>query len=498
MQVEHTLSEGLKHKFTVKIPSSKIKAKVLESLAELGKNVKFPGFRPGKVPETILRQRYGARALQEATEETVQSSVQKIFADNKIRQAFQPKIEVKGYGEDKDLEFTIAVESLPEIKLNDFKKLSLEQLNVNVGDEEIEKRLNEIAKHRKKFVPLKKPRPSQKGDLVSFVILEVTVDGKPEKNFNKNGTIELGHARNVEFPELDKELTGANIQDKLTVNQNISFDEDDDEKKASAKKTKASKAIFQIKVSNIEEPAFFTVNDDLAKEFNLKSIDELRKNLKEGVEVDYKKLSRLHVKRFLLDKLAEEYKFDLPPTLVESEFEAIWTKLQEEIKSAQKNGQPIEEDKNEKELRKEYRAIAERRVRLGLLISEVSKINKIQVTEEELRSVIFDQAMRNFNGQINPDQIAEYFEYYRKNPGAVEQIAAPLLEDKVVDFILKGANVSERTVDSKTFKKAIRGVIPSPYDDEEETESKPKSETKSKPKANVTKPKAKKSEGKKA
>lgn len=494
MQVAHTLSEGLKHGFKVTIPSSKIQTQVSKNLAELGKEAKVSGFRPGKVPEALLRQRYGVRVFQEAVEDLVQSSVKKVLDDHKIRQAFQPKVQVKDLIENKDLEFTIEVESLPEIKLKDFKSLSFEQLNVNVGDDEVENRLNDLAKKQKKFVVLKTPRPAQKGDLVSFEILDVTVDGLPEKNFNKDGTIELGHTRNVEFTELDKSLTGKKIGDKLTVTQELSFKEDGEEE--SSKKAKKSEGIFKIKVTNIEEPVQFEVNDELAKEFNLKSLDELRKNLKLSVEADYKKLSRLHVKRFLLDKLAEDYKFDLPPTLVENEFNAIWSQLQEELKNAKAQGLPIEEDKSDAALKKEYRTIAERRVRLGLLISEISKINKIQLTEEELRTLIFNQAIRSSNGQINPDQMAKFFEFYRKNPQALDQVASPALEDKVVDFILKGATVKERTVDAATFRKTVQGVIPTPFDEEDESTT--SSGSKSKPKTKTTQEKAKKSEGKTA
>jgi trigger factor len=476
MQISQTLSEGLKREFTITLAAKDFDQSVIERLTILGQKAKLPGFRPGKAPQHVLKQRFGAQATEEALEKVINSGVQKLLKEHNLRQATRPKIDVVSFGDGKDVEYKVALEILPEIEVKTFSDIKLEKLIVTLADKEVEEKLEELAKDRKKFKDLEKARAAKKGDLL-HLDLEVVIDGKVRKDFSKHIHVELGTSERLIFEQLESKLEGVKVGEKLELEDTIISEIDDP---ALAGK----KATLKITITNIQELQKFKVDEELAKEMGVETLDELRQQVQKSLQTEYDNLSRLRLKRHLLDALAEKYEFELPATMVENEFNAIWKRLQDELKAAEESGQPNDADgKSETELQTEYRQISERRVRLGLLISEIARLNKIQTTEEEIRRAIFSEAMRY------PRHMQQVIDFYRKNPAAVEQLAAPILEDKVVDFILAGVSLKERTVEVPQLLKEIKGVVPGFEDEEEASESNAKTKT-SKEKTSKAKGKA--------
>lgn len=462
MQISQLQVNGLKQEYKVIVPAKDIEKKVEERLQAIGKNVRMPGFRPGKTPFSILKQRYGGQALEEALNQAVNSGVKTIIKDYSLRQASNPNVSIVTFDEGKDLELKVDVEVLPEVKIKDFSKISLEKLQVEISEAEINKKMDDLVSGHKKYQELKKERAAKKGDMLHLDVV-AEVDGKPFSGFGKQMHVTLGAEEKLLFGNIESALEGAKLNSKVDVDDR--FPEDFGDKKLARQPVK-----FHFTITKIEEPVQFKLDEAFAKEMGCESVDDLKKRVKESMDKEYGNLARLRLKRHLLDKLAEEYNFDLPETLVKNEFEGIWKRLQEELAQAKEQGtlEP-EDDRPEEELRMEYQGIAERRVRLGLLISEVSRLNKISVSEEEIRQAIFAEAMRY------PRQMKEVFEFYRKNQQAVDHLAAPILEDKVVDFILAGASLKEKNVSTEELIELIRGVVPGfEEDDTKPTEKKPK------------------------
>lgn len=469
MQISRLQINGLKQEYKVIVAAKDIEKKVEERLQAIGKTVRLPGFRAGKTPFSILKQRYGGQALEEALNHTVTSSIGKIIKDNSLRQASQPNVSIVTFDEGKDLELKVDVEVLPEIQVQDFSKIALEKLQVQITDAEVDKKLAELVSNHKKYQALTKERVTKNGDMLQLDVV-VDVDGKSFAGFGKQMHVTLGSEEKLLFGNIEAALEGVKLGDKIDVKDQ--FPEE------FADKTLAGKPVhFHFTVSKIEEPVQFKLDEEFAKEMGCESVDDLKNRLKESMEKEYGNLARLRLKRHLLDNLSQEYTFDLPEILVKGEFEGIWKRLQEELAQAKAQGTlDPEDDRPESELKKEYEGIAARRVRLGLLISEVSAANKITVSEEEIRQAIFAEAMRY------PRQMKEVFEFYRKNQQAVDQIAAPILEDKVVDFILAGATLTEKKVSTEQLIELIRGVVPGfeEEDSKKPVEKKPKAATKSK------------------
>lgn len=469
MQISQLQINGLKQEYKVIVAAKDMEKKVEERLQAIGKNVRLPGFRPGKTPFSILKQRYGGQALQEALNHTLNSSVVKIIKDNSLRQASQPNVSIVTFDEGKDLELKVDVEVLPEIQVEDFSKISLEKLQVQITEAEIAKKLEDLVANHKKYQDLTEDRPAKTGDMLQLDVI-VEVDGKPFAGFGKQMHVTLGSEEKLLFGNIESALEGAKLGSKVNVNDHFPEEFGD--------KALAGKSVhFHFTVSKIEAPIQFNLDEAFVKEMGCESLDDLKNRLKESMEKEYGNLARLRLKRHLLDNLSEKYKFDLPETLVKNEFEGIWKRLQQELAQAKEQGTlDPEDDRPESELKKEYEGIAARRVRLGLLISEVSRANKITVSEEEIRQAIFAEAMRY------PRQMKEVFEFYRKNQQAVDQLAAPILEDKVVDFILAGASLTEKKVSTEELIELIRGVVPGfeEEDSKKTIEKKPKAAAKAK------------------
>ncbi len=403
MQITETNVEGLKREFTVTVASNDIEQKMQARLSEIGRTIRLPGFRPGKVPMPVLRKRYGASVMGEVLEKAVSDSSAQAMLERNLRPAMQPKIEIVSFKEGADLEYKMAVELLPEIKPVDFGELQLERLRPEIPEAEIDKALQRIAEPNRKSEAV--DRPAVSGDVVVIDFVG-KVDSKAFPGGSAQGhSLELGAGRFI--PGFEDQLIGAKAGEHR-----------------------------ELKVTF---PADYGSDDDMAKEMGFEALDGLRKAVREQLERDYGGLARQRLKRMLLDQLAAKHDFPVPPGMVDLEFETIWKQLQE---AREKNKEAVDEDagKSDDELRSEYRAIAERRVRLGLLLSEVGRANASTVTQEEINRALSEEARRHRGYE------KQVVEFYRSNPEALANLRAPIFEDKVVDFITEMASVADKAV----------------------------------------------------
>jgi trigger factor len=431
MQVTETLSEGLKREFKVVVPAADLESKVSGKLKDLAGRVRLPGFRPGKAPVALLRKTYGRALLGEVLEETVGAATQQTLDERKVRPAMQPKIEVKNFDEGGDLEYVIAVEVMPEFEPADFRQIKLEKLSAEVSDEEVAKRLDAMAEQMKAYAEVAEGQAAKPGDAV-VIDFKGSIDGEVfEGGSGTDFELVLGSGSFI--PGFEGQLEGAAKGDKRTVQ--VTFPDDYGHKPVAGKQ-----ASFEVEVKQVKAPLPTAVDDELAKKLGLENLDALRQTMRQQLERDYAGLSRAKLKRALLDALAEKHDFPVPPGLVDTEFDNIWKQVEQERERLKQAGQPAEPAKPEEQEKADYRAIAERRVRLGLLLAEVGQRNNVAVTQDEVNRAIGEQARRF------PGQERQVFEYFQKNPQAQATLRAPILEEKVCDFIIEMAEVSDRKV----------------------------------------------------
>ena len=429
MQVTETLAEGLKRQFKIVLPATDIDSKVESKLKQISSTVKIPGFRPGKVPLAMMKQRYGQSVMGEVLEEAVQVSSNQALADRGLRAATQPKIEVTSFAEGTDLEYTLAIELMPEITPTDFGKIEIDRPKAEASEEEVHKAVERLASRRQNSKPVTEERPGGKDDILVIDFVG-RIDGE-EFAGGKGEDYQLKLGSNTFIPGFEDQLIGAKVGEVREVT--VSFPSD-----YRAEELAGKAAVFTVTVKELREPEETKVDDEFAKQLGFDELQGLKDAIKAQIEQEYGAASRLKVKRTLLDKLADSHDFPVPESLVEGEFEAIWKQVAE----AKEKGalEAEDKDKSEEELKTEYRGIAERRVRLGLLLAEVGRTNNIKITDEEVRRALFDEARRY------PGQERQVLEFYRKHPSAVEGLKAPIYEDKVIDFILEMAKVNERVV----------------------------------------------------
>ncbi len=421
MNVTETFSEGLTRTFKIVVPAAEVDEQVTRKLTELAGTVRLPGFRPGKVPLELVRKRYGQSVMGEVLDETVRQSSQSAVTDKGLKTAGSPKIEVKSFDQGKDLEYELTVDLMPEIVPADFSTISIERLKADVSDKDVEDDLMRLARRMRETQPVDPPRPAQKGD-----VLSVDFEGKIDDKVFDGGSgsdvpLELGS--DTFIPGFEDQLLGAKAGEAREVK--VTFPGDYVFTDVAGKA-----AVFAVTVKEIRSGPGAAVDDALAKKVGLESVDALRKAGRERLERQHAQVSRSKLKRKLLDALAEKHSFPAPKNLLESELDNI-------LKQVAQTGGAKEPTDAEKD---EYRGIAERRVRLGLLLSEIGRRNNIQVAEEELRRALAGEASRY------PGREREVIEFYQKNPEALVQLRAPLYEDKVIDFILEMAKVTDRTV----------------------------------------------------
>ena len=435
MQVTELPAEGLKRQFKIVIAAGDLTAKVDERVAEMARTASMPGFRPGKVPAGLLKKQYGQALLGEALEQAVNQSTAKAIEDRGLKPALQPRVDLKGeFAEGKDVEFEVALEVLPEIGQLDFSSVELERLKAVVPDKNIDEALDRIAKANREQKPVDPPRPAQKGDALKLDFVG-SVDGVEFPGGKaEDYVLELGSGSFI--PGFEDQLVGAEIGKPVDVK--VKFPDDYGNKELAGKD-----AVFQCTVKENREFVDQPIDDELAKKNNFENLEAMRKAVSDRIGQEYAQISRGMIKRALLDKLAESHKFPVPEGLVEGEFNAIWQRIEE----AKKNGEKIED---EEKAREEYRGIAERRVRLGLLLADVGRSNNIDVTPEELNQAVMREAMRY------PGQERQVLEFYGKNAQLKEQLRAPIFEEKTVDFILELAKVTEKSVTPEELLETAR------------------------------------------
>ncbi len=429
MQVTETKSEGLIREFTVTVPAATIEENVNNKLKEISGKVTIPGFRPGKVPHSLLKKKYGPSVMGEVLEQTVNESVSNVIDEQDVRPAVQPKIEVTSFDEGKDLEFTVGLELLPELGEIDFSKINLERLVLNVPEEDIEKTIANIAEGHKVHVKVEEDRGAENGDalIIDFIgkIDGVEFDGGKAENY----TLELGSGSFI--PGFEEQLIGAKAGSNLEVV--VTFPEDYNAENLAGKET-----TFNVNVKEIQDSQPAEVNDALAEKLGMPSLDDLRKAIREEQEKEYKNMSRTHLKRALLDVLAEGQDFEVPQGMIDNEFEAIRDQLAEQKKQYPEDQAIQETDLDDEETAEEYRVICIRRIRLGLLMADAGSKNNIEISPEDINRAISEEA-RKYQGQER-----EVMEHFQKNPEAVDKLKAPLFEEKVVDFILEIAQVTDK------------------------------------------------------
>lgn len=455
MQVAKTLSENLRHQFKITASAAELEKTYSDHLNKLGGKVKIPGFRPGKTPVSILEQKYGSQAWEDSGNDILRAALNQIYKENNFRNAIEPAIQMISFEKGKNFECQITFEVLPDIQIKSFKDISLDVLDVTIDDKDVEQRLQKMCQEHIRYQNPQDGRSARKGDLVSVKWSGVLEDGKGIE-LPETYQILLGPEKeDSPFAPVVKALYGKKPGDKFE--ENVQFS-----KQEKVTDLAGKKATVKVEIQKVEEPVTFKLDDNFAKEFNLNTLDDLRQSVRGAIENESRKVAHLYTKRNLLDALDDQYNFDLPPTMVENEFKAIWAQLQRELAEARASGDLDEEDekKSEEELKADYEIIAKRRVRLGLLISHLAEINKLKLTDEEVRMAVFQEAMRY------PNQKDAVIKYYLNNNQALRNLVAPLLEDKVVDYILANSNVKERKVDFSTLKKVVKGVIPTPYDEE--------------------------------
>ena len=488
MQVTETASDGLKREYKVVIPADDMSARIDARVQELRRTVQLKGFRPGKVPAELLKKQYGQAIVGEVVQQTLQDTSGDVIKGQGVRPATQPSIEDMSFDEGTDLEYVIAVEVMPEIETDDFSRFALENLVIEVTDDEVDEAVERLRERSKISAETDEGYKAKEGDslridFVGKVDGEEFPDGAAEDH-----VAEIGAGRLL--PEFESSLTGKKAGDSYTAK--VTFPDD-----YGAEHLAGKEAAFDITVKEVRTSTTPELNEEFAKSQGAESLDELRTMMRERLSSEYQQLSRQRLKRTLLDQLSESYSFAVPPSLADTEFDSIWHQVEQELNQPHDHDhgdddqghEPVSDEKRE-EMKDEYRTIAERRVRLGLLLSEVGRAHDIQVTPEDMQQAVIERA-RQF-----PGQEAMVVKYYQENQQAIQEVTAPILEDRVVDQILTQVKLSERTVSPQEFFDIENADI---ADDKEAAEAKEKKPAKkAAKKAPAKKAAAKKATAKKA
>ena len=429
MQVTETLSEGLKRGFSVVVPASSIEEKRTARLQELGRTARLPGFRPGKVPLSVVRQRYGQAVNAEILEASVNDATQQVLTERGLRAAGQPKYNVGEGGDTQDLQFTVELELLPEITVPDFSAITLTRVRAEPAPEAVDKALQEIASRQRELEPVTEDRGAQTGDTLTVDFVG-KVDGVPfSGGTGTDMAVELGGAGFI--PGFSEGMQGMKPGEERQIA--VTFPE-----QYHAKELAGKPATFDLTAKLLQQAKPVALDDALATKLGFENLEKVRELVAGQIQREYDQLSRMRVKRELLDALADSAAFPVPESMVETEFGQIWQRVQADTEAGK--GDEEDKDKDEATLKSEYRAIAERRVRLGLLLSEIGRTNGIQVSNEEMTRAMRAEASRY------PGQESMVIEFFRKNPQAAEGLRGPIYEDKVVDFILELAKVEDKVV----------------------------------------------------
>jgi trigger factor len=479
MKTVETENEGLKRAYTLTIPAKDIDARVDGEIKRLAPTVRMPGFRPGKVPPNLIRKMHGEALMRDALNTAVQDSVQQLLADKKIRPAMQPEVELdESYETGKDAEIKVRLETLPDVPKPKIDGLKLERLTVEADEKAVDEQLKQLASSQTRFEDAKKGHKAAKGDQVVIDFLG-KVDGVAFEGGTGEGmAVVLGSGQLI--PGFEDQMIGLKAGDEKQIN--VTFPDD-----YGAENLKGKPATFDIKVSAVKVPGDMKIDDEFAKQLGLNDLEQLKGLLRDQQQQELNGLTRTHMKRRLLDQLAADHDFDVPPSMVDAEYENIMNQLRHEASHEADPAAALKEIEGDAD---EYRNIAVRRVRLGLLLSEIGAANGIDVTQQEMNRLIGQAA-----AQYQPKDRDAFVRYIQQNPMAAAQLRAPLYEDKVVDFLFDKAEVSERSVTRAELEADLEseeGHVHGPGCGHDHAEAKPVK------KAAAKKPAAKKAEPVKA
>ena len=441
MNVTETKSEGLSREYRVSIPKGDLAAKFNAKITELQPKMNLKGFRPGKVPAAHIKKMYGKSIMADIVNDVVQETSDKALAEKALRPASRPSIKLDG-DQDKlingeaDLDYSMALEVMPDFEPTDVTAISLERWVAEVPEQEIEESLKRLADNNKAYET--KEGKAETGDAVVIDFVG-SIDGEKFDGGAAEGhTLVLGSGRFI--PGFEDQLVGASAGEDVKVNVNFPDD-------YQAENLKGKAALFEVKVHEVKAPKDVAIDDEFAKTLGLENLNSLKDAIKGQISGELNFATRQQVKRVLLDALDERHAFDLPPLMVKAEFEQIWSQFEGEKKA----GRLSDEDKakSDEELRAEYQKIAERRVRLGLVLAEIGRRADVQITNDELVRALRQEASRY------PGQEKQVIEFYTKNQNAMAQLRAPIYEEKVVDYILEKATVTDKTVTREELMKEI-------------------------------------------
>jgi trigger factor len=439
MQITQTVSEDLHRQFTVTVPASELENRVTARLEKMKPQINLKGFRPGKAPVSFLKKQFGKSVMGEIVEAAVSEGSQKAISDNALKPALQPRVEPVGDVQDvvdgkADLTFTVTVDLMPEFQPADVTQLKVERITADITDADLDEALKRLADNTRTYASRPEGEAAVQDDTVVIDFVG-SVDGTEfEGGKGENFNLVLGS--NQFIPGFEAQLIGAKAGE--TVNVNVTFPEPYQSAELAGKE-----AQFVVTVKDVKAPQEAHIDDELAKKLGLDDLATLKDRVRDQLKTDYTQASRLHLKRRILDALDKVHDFPLPPAMVEFEFTNIWTQVEEELKREGKTAE--DEGKGEDELKTEYRKIAERRVRLGLVLGRLGEQNSITIAPDEVQRAIMARA-RQFPGQEQ-----QVFQYYANNTQAQAEIRAPLFEEKVVDFIAELAQITERKVDRETL-----------------------------------------------
>ena len=444
MQVKETVADGLKHEFQISVPAADLDAKADARLVDLKDKVRINGFRPGKVPVSHLKKVYGRSVMAETIDQTIRDTNSQIFTERGFRLATEPKVtmptEEKAVEDvltgKSDLTYTVSIEVVPAIQLADFKSFTVEKPVAEVTDGEVDDAIKRIAEQNRTFAAKGEGAKAEAGDRVT-VSFKGTINGTPFDG-GAGEDIQVTIGSNTFIPGFEEQLIGIAAGETRTLK--VSFP-----KNYGSEKLAGQPAEFETTATLIEAPQQTVIDDEFAKTLGLESLDKLKEAARERLAAEFAGATRLRVKRLLLDRLDETHRFEAPPSLVDEEFNLMWNSVKAEMES---NGKTFaDENTTEEAAKEEYRKIADRRVRLGLVLSEIGERNKITVTDDEVSRAVIERARQM------PGREKEVWDYYRNNANALAQLRAPIYEDKVVDFILELATVTEKKVSREDLYK---------------------------------------------
>ena len=438
MKVNVISAKGLETNLNVVIDKKDLEKKIDQRLDEVKKDINLKGFRPGKAPKELLKKQFGQALQGEVLEKVLQDTTVEVLKNKKIKPASQPKINIKSFGENKNLEFDIIVEKFPEIKNLDVKKLKIKKYTVKSEKKDVEERLKMLAENSKKYLDKDKTSLAKNGDLVIFDY-EALIDGKEFEN-NKGKNIQIILGKDLFIPGFDKQLVGSKKDDKVNVTVNLP-------QNFPNKELVGKKALFKCDINNIKYSVDQPINDGFAKNFGVKDLNELNKNIESQISNEYQNITSQIEKKEILDELNKQVSVELPKSLLNDEINNItqsfkFEKLQKNKKEKDINKINLDEDEKKQAL-----SLAKRRVKLALALNKIGDENNIKVENFELENELNSQ-LRNYPGQENNIR-----EYYKKNPNEYLKLKGPLFENKVINFIKKNAKITEANITKEQLKK---------------------------------------------